>query len=82
MSEDRFNKNLKPNEKFDILISKTEAIGETTGKYFGQEFIVGSFPRWYIEPVKSVFSYDYWLWLIFGKSKMHKSLNYIWVNAE
>jgi len=77
-----FNKNLKPNEKFDILISKTEAIGETIGKYFGQEFIVDSFPGWYIEPVKSVFSYDYWSWLIFGKSKMHKSLNHIWVNGE
>jgi len=77
-----FNNNLKPYEKFDILISKTEAVGEAAGKYFGQEFIVGSFPGWYVEPVKSIFSYDYWSWLIFGKSKMHKSLNYIWGNGE
>lgn len=76
------NKNLRQNEKFDILISKTETIGETNGKYFGQEFIVGSFPMWYVEPIKSLFSYDYWSWLIFGKSKMQKSLNYIWVNGE
>jgi len=77
-----FNNNLKPNEKFDILISKTEAIGETTGKYFGQEFIVGSFPRWSIEPIKNLFSYNYWSWLIFRKSQIQKTLNYIWVNGE
>jgi len=77
-----FNKNLRPNGKFDILISKTEAIGETTGKYFGQEFIVDSFPRWYMEPINSLFSYDFWSWLIFRKSIMHKSKIYIWVNGE
>ena len=77
-----FNKNLRPNGKFDILISKTEAIGETTEKYFGQEFIVDSFPRWYMEPINSLFSYDFWSWLIFRKSTMHKSKNNIWVNGE
>lgn len=77
-----FNNNLRPNEKFDILISKTEAIGETTGKYFGQKFIIDSFPEWNIEPIKSLFSCDFWSWLIFRKSKMHTSLNYIWVNGE
>ncbi len=77
-----FNENLRPNEKFDILISKTEAIGEPTGKYFGQEFVVDSFPRWYIEPINSLFSYDFWSWLIFRKSIMRKSINYIWVNGE
>jgi len=77
-----FNNNLRPNEKFDILISKTEDIGETTGKYFGQEFIVDSFPRWNIEPINNLFAYDYWSWLIFRKSIMHKSINYIWVNGE
>ena len=77
-----FNKNLRPNGKFDILISKTEAIGETTEKYFGQEFIVDSFPRWYMEPINSLFSYDFWSWLIFRKSIMHKSKINIWVNGE
>ena len=77
-----FNKNLRPNGKFDILISKTEAIGETTKKYFGQEFIVDSFPRWYMEPINSLFSYDFWSWLIFRKSIMHKSKINIWVNGE
>ncbi len=77
-----FNKNLRPNGKFDILISKTEAIGETTEKYFGQEFIVDSFPRWYMEPINSLFSYDFWSWLIFRKSIMHKLKINIWVNGE
>ena len=77
-----FNKNLRPNGKFDILISKTETIGETTEQYFGQEFIVDSFPRWYMEPINSLFSYDFWSWLIFRKSIMHKSKINIWVNGE
>lgn len=77
-----YKKNLKPNEKFDILISQTDFIEGTAEKYYGQEFIVDAFPKWSIEPMKSLWSYDYWSWLIFRKSQMHKSFNYIWVNVE
>ncbi len=77
-----YKKFLKPNEKFDILISQTDFIEGTTEKYFGQEFIVDAFPKWSIEPIKNLWSYDYWSWLIFRKSQMHKSFNYIWINAE
>jgi len=77
-----FSKEFIPNEKFDILISKTESIEQTGEKYFGLEFIADSFPRWSIEPIKSLFSYDYWSWLIFRKSQMQKTLNYIWVIAD
>jgi len=77
-----YKKNLKPNEKFDILISQTDFIVGTAEKYYGQEFIVDAFPKWSIEPIKSLWLYDYWSWLIFRKSQMHKSFNYIWVNVE
>jgi hypothetical protein len=77
-----FRNNLKPNEKFDILISQRNFIEGTKGKYYGQEFIVDAFPKWTIEPIRSLWFYDYWSWLIFRKSKMYKSLNNIWVNAE
>ena len=77
-----YKKNLKPNEKFDILISQTDFIEGTAEKYYGQEFIVDAFPKWSIEPIKIFWLYDYWSWLIFRKSQMHKSFNYIWVNVE
>ena len=77
-----FSKELIPDEKFDILISKTESIEETAKKYYGQGFIVDSFPKWGIEPVRSLFTYDYWSWLMFRKSQMQKILNYIWVIAD
>ncbi len=77
-----FNKNLKPDEKFDILISQVNFIEETNEKYYGQEFIIDSFPKWSIEPIKSLWFYDYWSWLIFRKSQMHKSFNNIWVKVK
>ncbi len=77
-----FKKRLKPNEKFDIVISQEDFIDETMGKYYGQEFIIDAFPKWSIEPIKSLWSYDYWSWLIFRRQQMNKSFNYIWVNAE
>jgi len=77
-----FSKELIPNGGFDILISKTESIEKAGGKYFGLEYIADSFPRWCIEPVRNLFSYDYWSWLIFRKSQMRKTLNYIWVIAN
>jgi hypothetical protein len=77
-----YRKILKPNEKFDILISQTDFVEGTAEKYYGQEFIVDAFPKWSIEPIKSLWFYDYWSWLIFRRSQMHKSFNYIWVNAE
>jgi len=72
----------KSNDKFDILISQTDFLNGTLEKYFGQEFIVNAFPKWTLEPIKSLWLYDYWSWLIFRKSPMQKSFNYIWVNAE
>jgi len=77
-----YRKILKPNEKFDILISQTDFVEGAAEKYYGQEFIVDAFPKWSIEPIKSLWFYDYWSWLIFRRSQMHKSFNYIWVNAE
>ena len=77
-----FKKFLKPNEKFDILISQTDFVEGTMEKYYGQKFIINAFPKWSIEPIKSFWLYDYWSWLIFRKSQMHKSFNYIWVNEE
>ena len=77
-----FKKRLKPNEKFDIVISQEDFIDETMGNYYGQEFIIDAFPKWSIEPIKSLWSYDYWSWLIFRRQQMNKSFKYIWVNAE
>ena len=77
-----YKKILKPDEKFDILISQTDFIERTAEEYYGQEFIVDAFPKWSIEPIKSLLFYDYWSWLIFRKSQIYKSFNYIWVSAE
>ena len=77
-----YKKILEPDEKFDILISQTDFIERTAEEYYGQEFIVDAFPKWSIEPIKSLLFYDYWSWLIFRKSQIYKSFNYIWVNAE
>ncbi len=77
-----YNKFMKPNEKFDILISQTDFLEGTMGKHYGQEFIVDAFPKWSMEPIKNLWHYDYWSWLIFRKSQMHKSFNYIWVSVE
>jgi hypothetical protein len=77
-----FNRILKPNEKYNILVSQADFIEGTAGKYYGQEFIIDAFPEWSIEPIRNLWFYDYWSWLIFRKSQMHKSFNYIWVNVE
>ena len=72
----------KPNEKFDILISQTNFVEGTMEKYYGQKFIIDAFPKWSIEPIRSLWLYDYWSWMIFRESQIHKSFNYIWVNEE
>ncbi len=51
-------------------------------KYIGQEFTVDAYPKWLRSPIKSVFDYDYWSWLIFRISPLLKVHNYIWIAMD
>ncbi len=65
----------------DIVFTQENTI-QLNGKYVGQTLNADVFPKWIETPVRSLFDYDYWSWLIFRNANMEKVIHHIWYAME
>jgi hypothetical protein len=66
----------------EIIISENKTTPITGGSYQGQEFISMSYPIWTWDPVKGIFSTDFWGWFVFRNNQQYEEYNTIWINKK
>jgi hypothetical protein len=69
-------------KKPEIIISENKTIPIIDGSYQGQEFISMSYPIWTWDPVKGIFSTDFWGWFVFRNNQQYEEYNTIWINNK
>ena len=61
----------------DLIITEDAPL-QISGSFVGQPFAASVTPKWIEQPIRSIFDYDYWSWLIFRISNKTTTTNTIW----
>jgi hypothetical protein len=61
----------------DLILTEVEPL-QISGAFVGQTFAANGYPKWIDQPMRSIFDYDYWSWLIFRISNKTITTNTIW----
>jgi hypothetical protein len=81
MNINRLKDSHKHFDEYDVLFSQNNNLDIPSEVFFGQEFIINSFPLWSLEPIQNIGYYDYWSWLVFRRSQLYNITNRIWIKS-
>jgi hypothetical protein len=66
----------------DVFISRTEFLPKSASDFITQKYIVNAYPAWSKQPLKSIFSTDFWKWLLWRDSDLYKEYNFLNIRTK
>ena len=70
------------NPRWHMVITEFDNLSETDYLYYGQKFIVNSYPGWINQSRFALVTNDFWKWLFFRQSNLYEEINFLWVKVN